>query len=73
MTVEQRVARYLNEHRQPYCDGCLARVLRLGAGANRTMARNATAALAATNDFRRGPGRCARCENERLVTLAVGR
>jgi hypothetical protein len=53
MTVEQRVAAFLRDHRRDgaHCDGCIATALRLGAGRNRTMARNATSALAATADF----------------------
>jgi hypothetical protein len=73
MSVEQRVAAFLRDHRRDgaYCDACIAGALRLGAGENRSMARNATAALAATADFRRGPGRCSRCGEDRLATHCV--
>jgi len=53
-TVPERIAAFLKGHRQqPYCDGCLEKLLGLGAGANRYMARNATSALAQTTEFRR--------------------
>ena len=72
-TVEQRVAAFLRDHRRDgaYCDGCIATELGLGAGSNRTMARNATAALAETGDFRRGAGPCCRCGADRLVIHCV--
>jgi hypothetical protein len=72
MTVEERVTRFLRDYRQPFCDACIARALRLGAGKNRSMARNATAALATIPDFRRGPRTCSECHQARLVTLSVG-
>jgi hypothetical protein len=47
-TVSQRVAQFLRDHRRygAYCDKCIAKELRLGAGKNRTMARNVTSVLA---------------------------
>jgi len=46
-TVSQRVAQFLRDHRRygAYCDKCIAKELRLGAGKNRTMARNVTSVL----------------------------
>ena len=57
-TVSQRVAQFLRDHRHygAYCDKCIAKELRLGAGKNRTMARNVTSVLAEMDEFRRGPG-----------------
>lgn len=71
MSVEGRVAKFLRAHPEAYCDACIARLLRLGAGGNRHMARNATSALAETNEFRRGAGRCSRCKELRKVIHAV--
>jgi hypothetical protein len=35
-TVPERIAAFLKGHRQqPYCDGCLGKLLGLGSGANR--------------------------------------
>jgi len=54
------------------CDACIARLLQLGAGANRTMAASAARGLAATREYRRGLGTCDEDGAERLVTLYVG-
>jgi len=69
-TVSQRVAQFLRDHRRycAYCDKCIAKELRLGAGKNRTIARNVTSVLAETDEFRRGPGICCKCGEHRLVT-----
>ena len=69
-TVSQRVAQFLRDHRRygAYCDKCIAKELRLGAGKNRTMARNVTSVLAEMDEFRRGPGICCKCGEHRLVT-----
>ena len=71
MSVEGRVAKFLRAHPEAYCDACIAKLLRLGAGGNRHMARNATSALAETNEFRRGAGRCSRCREQRTVIHPV--
>ena len=69
-TVSQRVAQFLGDHRRygAYCDKCIAKELRLGAGKNRTMARNVTSVLAEMDEFRLGPGICCKCGEHRLVT-----
>jgi hypothetical protein len=72
MTVEDRVATLLRRRRRPMCDACIARLLQLGAGANRTMAASAARGLAATREYRRGLGTCDEDGAERLVTLYVG-
>lgn len=70
-TVPERIAAFLKGHRQqPYCDGCLEKLLGLGAGANRYMARNATSALAQTTEFRRREGSCSHCGKFRMVIAA---
>jgi hypothetical protein len=72
MTVPQSVAALLRaEKPRRFCDGCTAKRLGLGAGQDRSMARNATSALAQTREFRRAEGVCADCGQERLVTWAV--
>jgi hypothetical protein len=70
-TVPERVTAFLKAHKpQPYCDGCLGKLLRLGSGANRHMARNATSALAQTTEFHRRDGRCSHCDQPRKVISA---
>ena len=58
-TVSQRAAQFLRDHRHygAYCDKCIAKELRLGAGKNRTMARNVTSVLAEMDERRRASGR----------------
>ncbi len=71
MTVEARVAAFVRSVKpQPICDDCIARTLRLGAGANRVMARNATAGLGQGSDFTRAKGICSKCGRRKLVTKA---
>lgn len=71
MTVEARVAAFVRlVQPQAMCDDCIARGLRLGSGSNRTMARNATAALSQTKDFTRAKGVCSSCGERKLVTHA---
>ena len=70
-TVPERVAAFLKAHRkEPYCGGCLGKLLGLGAGANRYTARNATSALAQTSEFDRHDGLCSHCGKSRLVIAA---
>jgi hypothetical protein len=70
-TVPERIAAFLKGHRlQPYCDGCLGKLLGLGSGENRYMARNATSALAQTEEFRRREGSCSHCGKYRMVIAA---
>ncbi len=71
MTVEERIAHFLRTHSGVYCDDCLGRTLKLGSGANRHMARNATAALKVTRDFKKYKGRCSVCQGTKLVTEVV--
>lgn len=71
MTVEERIAHFLRTRAGGYCDDCLGRTLRLGSGANRHMARNATAALKVTRDFKKHKGQCSVCQRTKLVTEAV--
>lgn len=71
MTVEERIADFLRKNPGSYCDDCLGKVLRLGSGANRHMARNATAALKVTRDFRKQRSTCCKCQRTKLVTEAV--
>lgn len=71
MTAEDRVATLLRRRRRPMCDACIAHLLQLGAGANRTMAASAARGLAATREYR-GLGTCDEDGAERLVTLYVG-
>lgn len=66
-TVEQRVAAILRANPRAFCDDCLARLLHLGSGSNRTMARNATAALGEAADFHRGLGQCSECNKQKKV------
>jgi len=71
-TVPERVKAHLVRERPNFwCDACIARRLRLGAGANRTMARNVTSALENTRGFSRVLGQCANCGQTRKVTQAV--
>jgi hypothetical protein len=59
VSVEETVAVLLRHHKnQPYCDGCLGRLLQLGSGTNRHIAGHATRGLAAGRLFRRFDGRC---------------
>ena len=71
MTVEERVAKFLRDHTGDFCDACIAEQLQLGSGRNRTMARNATAALGTTSDFHRAEGLCSNCGQRRKVTRFV--
>lgn len=71
MTVEERIAKFLRAGPGLYCDDCLGRILRLGYGANRHMARNATAALKVTRDFMKQKGTCCKCLKTKFVTGAV--
>lgn len=66
-TVEQGVAAFLRANPRAFCDDCLARLLRLGFGRNRTMARNATAALGEAADFQRHLGECSECGKRKKV------
>ena len=70
INVEERIVEYFRSTRGVFiCDRCLANELRLGSGANKTMARNATSVLGAVHEyFEREPGTCPHCQNERLVT-----
>jgi hypothetical protein len=70
-TVPERIAAFLKGHRQqPYCDGYLGKLLGLGSGANRYMARNAPSALAQTAEFRQGEGSRSHCGKFRMVLAA---
>jgi hypothetical protein len=71
MTVEARVAAYVKSIKPvALCDSCIAQTLGLGFGANRTMARNATAGLGIGGAFSRVQNICSRCGQKRLVTRA---
>ncbi len=70
-TGPERIATFLKAHpQQPYCDGCLVKLLRLGSGDNRHLARHATSALAQTPEFRRRERRCSHCGKFRMVIAA---
>ena len=71
MNVENRMANFLRTNsKQPYCDDCLGRLLDLGSGGNRHMARNATAALGESGAFTRQHGACSKCAKTKMVTHA---
>ena len=72
MTVPARVTSFLKTQKpKAYCDACIAKALTLGAGSNRSMARNATSVLAQTKEFRRFEGSCSQCRQVRLVISAI--
>ena len=71
MTVEARVAAFITSKKPaPWCDDCIAKTLRLGSGANRAMARNATSGLGHNGLFTRREGTCTNCRRTKLVIRA---
>lgn len=71
-TVPDRVKAHLRaEKPKGWCDRCTARALRLGYGANSSMAGNVTSALEKTKEFRRAKGLCSQCGQERKLTRAT--
>lgn len=69
MTVEDRVAAFLRNHKgTDFCDDCTASQV----GINRHQARNATSGLGASRAaFSRGDRTCSRCGKDKRVIRAL--
>jgi hypothetical protein len=65
MTALEKIEDYLRSNPgRPYCDDCLSTVLEIKP---RQQVQQKTSQLAKDNRFWRGPGRCARCGDDKLV------
>jgi len=69
MTVPERVAAFLREHKgRRFCDDCIAKTLDL---ARRQQAQQATAGLGQTAQFRRIDAPCSDCGNSKRTIEAI--
>lgn len=67
VTVLERISIWLREVGGAYCDGCIAKELKL----SRRRANQMTNALSQTANFCREQGICSLCGRERMVIEAV--
>ena len=74
VSVEKRIYDFLQQQKlKDFCDGCIASKVRrpTGGHVNSTQVRNATSAFEVTKEFKRSPGTCSACQNNKKVIRAL--